>query len=348
MTGKAASASAFISEYEEGVTGSASKKDLETLFQLIYLRFTWPRPDPLAFGVFRDNMRSTLANQRSSPAFLFNEALGTALRQNHLRSRPVTVETLAELNLDKSLTFYKDRFADASDFTFVFVGSFDPELLKPLVERYLGGLPSTRRKETWRDTGIRYATGVIERRVEKGIEPKSRTVTMFTGTFDHSQTQRVALRALGDVLTTRLRETLREALGGTYGVNVGVSYSRMPVNEYAIRIDFESAPERAEELLKAALQQVELLKANGPTEKEISDAPEKAIRDNETSTRQNGYWVAQLSLRYQSGEDLAPLFRMPEYYKALTPAMIHEAAKRYFNPASRVTITLMPEKKTSP
>ncbi len=348
MTGKTASATAFISEYEEGVAGFGSKKDIETLFQLIYLRFTWPRPDPLAFSVFRDNIRSNLANQRSNPAFLFNEALSTTARQNHPRARPVTVETLAELNLDKSLTFYKDRFADASDFTFVFVGSFDPAGIKPLVERYLGGLPATRRKETWRDVGIRYARGVIEKRVEKGIEPKSRTVTMFTGTFDHSQTQRVALRALGDVLTTRLRETLREALGGTYGVSVGVSYARIPVNEYAIRIDFESAPERAEELLRAALQQVELLKASGPTEQEVADARAKAIRDNETSTRQNGYWVSQLSLSYRSGEDLAPLFRMPEYYKALTPAMIQQAARQYLDPVNRVTVTLMPERKTKP
>lgn len=346
MTGKTASATAFISEYEEGITGSSSRKDLEALLQLIYLRFTWPRLDPMAFSVFTTNMRSSLANQRSSPAFHFNEALSTTLRQNHVRSRPVTVETLDHLNLDKSFTFYKERFADASDFTFVFVGSFDPPAMKPLVERYLGALPSIRRKETWRDTGLRFATGVIEKRVERGIEPKSRTATVFTGTFDHSQTERVVLRALGDVLTTRLRETLREALGGTYGVNVAVSYARIPVNEYAIRIEFECAPERAAELLKAALQQVDLLKASGPSEKEVADAREKAIRDNETSTKQNAYWVAQLSLRYQSGEALGSLLRMTEYYRELTPAMIQDAAKRYLNPANRVTVTLVPEKKT--
>jgi zinc protease len=346
MTGKTASASATIGLYEESLAGSSSKKDLETMFQLIHLRFTQPRADEQAFSTMQSTLRSTLAQQRSNPAFLFNEAVTSALRGDHLRTRPVTAETVASLNLEKSLAFYKDRFADASDFTFVFVGSFDLAAMKPLVERYLGSLPSTGRKETWKDNGIRYSEGVIEKRVDKGIEPQSRAAMFFTGAFEHTQQQRIAIRALGEVLQARLHEALREDLGGTYGVTVGATYAQIPVPEYSVSINFSCAPERTNELLKAAMTQIETLKAKGPTEKEISDTREKMLRDLETNSKQNGYWVTQLLLRYQTGESLDTLFAMPEQYKKVTPEMIHEAAKRYLNPANRVTVTLFPEKKS--
>ena len=346
MTGKTATASAFISEYEEGLNGSSSKKDLETMFQLIHLRFTQPRSDPTAFSVLQGQMKSGLANQRSSPGFLFNEALSAALRQNHLRARPLTPEVVEQLNLDKSVAFYKDRFADAGDFTFVFVGSFDVASMKPLVERYLGSLPSTGRKESWKDTGVRYAKGVVEKRVDKGVEPQGRTAIVFTGPFKYNQTERVAIRAMAEVLQSRLHETLREDLGGTYGVSAAAGYAQIPVQEYSVNISFSSAPERTDELVKATLQQVELLKKAGPTEKQVTDAKEKLLRDLETNMKQNGYLLTQLSLKYQYTDDLSTLFTLADYYNKLTPASIQDSAKLYLNPANMVKVTLFPEKKS--
>jgi zinc protease len=346
LTGKTAGATATIGPYEEIVTGSSSKKDLETMFQLIYLRFTQPRADATAFSVMQGNMKTSLPQQRSNPAFLFNEALTSALRGDHPRTRPVTLETVAQMDLQKSMAFYKDRFADAGDFTFVFVGSFDPAEMKPLVERYLGSLPSTGRKESWKDTGIRYTTGVTERRVEKGVEPQSRAAIFFTGAFEYDQASRIAIRAMGEVLQTRLHEALREDLGGTYGVSAGTSYAQIPVKEYAVSISFSCDPARTDELVKATMEQVELLKTNGPTEKEVEETRAKLLRDFETSSKQNGYWASQLSYRYQSGEPLDTLFEMPELYKGITAKMIHDAAQRYLNPENHVTVTLFPDKKS--
>ena len=346
LTGKTASATAAFSEYEDTMSGSSSKKDLETLFQLIHLRFTQPRADPDAFAAYVGQMKSALANQRANPAFLFNEAMSITLRQNHLRARPPSPEALEQMNLDKSLAFYKDRFADAGDFTFVFVGSFNPAEMKPLVERYLGSLPSTGRKESWRDTGIRYAKGKVEKRVDKGLEPQSRAAIVFTGAFGNTQTDRVAIRTMAEVLQSRLHETLRESLGGTYGVTTSAGYLQIPVPEFSMTISFSCAPERTEELIKAALQQVELLKTAGPTEKQVADAKEKMLRDLETNKKQNSYLVTQLSFRYQQSEDLATLFALEDFYNKLTPAMIQEAAKQYLNPANMVKVTLFPEKKS--
>ncbi len=199
-----------IGELEEGLTGSASPKDLETLFQLIHLTFTQPRADATIFGVLTSQMKTILANQAASPAFAFSEALQAALFQNHPRARPMTAERVGEMSLEKSFAFYKDRFADAGDFTFVFVGSFEPSAIKPLVERYLASLPSLGRKETWKDVGMMPAKGVVEKTVKKGIEPQSRVALVFSGPFQWNRDQRVAIRAMSTILETRLRETLRE------------------------------------------------------------------------------------------------------------------------------------------
>ena len=172
--------------------------------------------------------KAALANQKATPEFAFNEALTSTLTQNHPRARQMTPEMVDEMNLDKSLAFYKDRFSDASDFTFVFVGSFDLPTMKPLVERYLGALPSTNRKENWKDIGMTRPKGVVEKRVDKGIEPKSRARIAFAGPFQYNQERRVGIRAMADVLQIRLRESLREDLGGTYSVSASAGYCEVP------------------------------------------------------------------------------------------------------------------------
>jgi zinc protease len=171
-------------------------------------------------------------------------------------------------NLEKSMAFYKDRFADASDFTFVFVGSFDIPTMKPLIEKYLGSLPSIRRKETWKDVGVRTPNDVVIKRVEKGVEPKSSSAIVFSGPFEYNQTNRVAIRAMSEILQRRLLETIREELSGTYGINVNPSYQRIPNQEYAITINFGSAPDRTEALIKRIFEEIEAFKTNGPTEQQ--------------------------------------------------------------------------------
>jgi zinc protease len=317
------------------------------MFQLIYLRFTGPRADPTLFGVITSQTKAALANQKSDPEFAFSEALEAALSQNHFRARPFTAELIDEMNLDKSLAFYKDRFADASDFTFVFVGNFDLDTMKPLVEKYLASLPSLRRKETWKDTGPHPPRGVVTKEVDKGLEPKSRNALVFTGPFVYDQEHRIAIRAMAEILQNRLREVLREDLGGTYSVGVSPTYDKVPKPEYALSIEFGSAPERSEALIKTVFQQIELLKTNGPTAQQLADVKETFLRDFEQSTHNNGYMLNQIALRYEYGEDMATFMAIPDLYRKLTPATIQDAAKTYLDMNNYVRVTLLPEKKAA-
>ena len=345
LTGKVASASPFISELEEGLNGSSSRKDLETMFQLIYLRFTQPRADANAFAVQATQARTFMSNQSVVPEFAFFDALTTTRYQNHPRRRIATAETVDQWNLDKSLAFYKDRFADASDFTFYFVGSFDEATIKPLVERYLGTLPSLGRKESWKDVGVTTPSGIVEKRVEKGIEPKSRAAIVFSGPFVFDQQRRVALRAMSEILQTRLLEVIREELGGTYSITAGFSYQKYPKPEYSISIQFGSAPERTEDLIKRVFEEIERLKKDGPTEKQLNDEKEALLREFETNSKQNGYLLSQISLRFYHNEDPAGVWLIPDFYRKLDTATIQEAAKLYLNTQAYVKVTLFPEKK---
>jgi len=345
LSGKVAKVSPYISDLEEGLMGSASPKDLETLFQLIYLTFTEPRSDATIFGVFTAQMKAMLANIKASPDYAFMEALQTTLSQNHYRERPMTPEIVDEMNLEKSFAFYKDRFADAGDFTFIFIGNIDLENIKPLVERYLGSLPSLRRKETWKDVGIEPPKGVVQKTVKKGIEPKSQTAIVFTGPFQYDRPHRTAIRAMSIVLDTRLRNLLREELSGTYGVGVNASFEKIPHEEYAFMINFGCNPQRTDELVKALLKEIESLKTNGPTDKEANDARQALFREFETGLKQNNWLLTQLYRKYQLGEDPKSLFDFEEALKIITPAFIHEAARTYLNTDNYVRVSLFPEKE---
>ena len=289
-----------------------------------------------------------LANQQASPEWAFSETLQATLSQNHLRARPMTPALIDEMSLAKSIAFYRDRFADASDFTFVFVGNFTLDTMRPLVERYLASLPSLGRKETWRDVGPTPPKGVVEKVVRKGIEPQSRAALVFTGPFEWNRDQRVAIRGLQMVLQQRLRDVVREDLGGTYSIGVSASYAKIPKEDYTISVEWGCNPARTDELVKVVLREVEALKVNGPTDAQVSDVRETMLRDFETNIRQNTYLVSQIYLRYQVPQDLGEFFGLAEYYKTLNGKMIWEAAKRYLDTGNYVKVTLFPEQPPRP
>jgi zinc protease len=345
MTGKVASALPSIGELDEGLSGRASIKDLESMFQLMHLRFTAPRADPVLFGVVMSQTKTMMANQRAQPEFVFQEVLVDTMFQGHVRRKLPTAEQMAEVDLDKAMAFYKDRFADASDFTFVFVGTVDPGTLKPLVERYLASLPSTGRTETFRDLGITRPKGVVEKVVEKGIEPKSQTSLTFHGPFVYNQEQRVAINAMATILQTRLRETLREELGGTYSVGASAGYERLPRPEYTVSIGFGSDPANAETLAARVFEEIAAFKADGPTDTQVNDVKAALLRDFETRVKQNAFVLGQLVYKYQVGEAPETLLDVPSYYEKVTAASIQAAAKQYLDTANYVKVVLMPEKR---
>ncbi len=342
LAGKAVNVNPSISSLYESISGAASPDDIETMFQLIYLYFTAPRKDSTAFLAFRSQLQGFLANRSASPQATFSDTVQVTMAQGHFRARPISAELFDEVDLNASFDFYLDRFADASDFTFVFVGAFSVDSVRPLVQTYLGGLPSIDREENWRDVGMDPPEGVIRKAVRKGVEPQSQTQIIFTGPFEYTAENRQVIRSLASTLENRLHDVLREDLGGTYGVGVSASYDKYPDEGYGLRIQFGSAPDRVEELTEVVFREIEAFKNPGPDAEDVNNVREIQRRAQETNLRENGYWVAQLTFADQYGTD--PRFLVSyDLINEMTVEKIREAAVRYFRTGNFVIVSLFPE-----
>ena len=343
LAGKQVSVSPSIDELSEGFSGGGSQRDLDTMFQLVYLYFTEPRLDTALVNTFLGRFRGVLANRSASPEAAFSDTLQVTMAQHSVREQPVSAATLDQIDAFKSFDFYKDRFSDASGFTFVFVGNFKLDSIKPLVEKWLGSLPSTRKTENWRDTGVRPPTGVVERVVKRGTEPKARTALIFTGPFEYTRQNRYYLSALAELLNIKLREALRENLGGTYGVGVSPGATRDPKPSYRFTIGFGSAPERLEALTAAALLQIDSVKKFGTTPEYLTKIKEAALRARETALKQNGYWLSQIATFDQSGWPLAEIPNGEKLISTLTAQDLQRAATQYLRTDNYVRVSLYPE-----
>jgi zinc protease len=344
LAGKFAQVSPYIAETREGVSASASTRDIRTLFELTHLYFTMPRRDSAAFASYTSRMRSILANRDADPETPFWDTLQVTLAQHHPREKPLTVRTVDDVSLERALAFYRERFADAGDFTFVFVGNFTLDSIRPLVLQYLASLPAGGRVESGRDLRIRPPTGVVQKTLRKGTEPKSRTQVIYTGSFEGDRAERHALASLIDVLDIRLREVLREDQGGTYGVSVSQSVQREPWSHYAVHISFGSAPERLDSLASMVFTVIEQLQTTGPSAADLAKVKETQRRSFEKGMRENNFWVSQLQARTENNEDLRNVLSYPNLVDALTADRVRDAARKYLRKDNYVRISLFPEK----
>jgi zinc protease len=346
LAGKVARVSPFIGEREEGVSGAASPRDFETMLQLTHLMMTNARRDSAAYASLRSRIAAVLENQSRDPQSAFNDTLQVTLTNYHFRARPFTTALLNEVEMERALSIYRERFANAGDFTFVFVGNFSPDSIKPLVETYIASLPGSAAREKARDLGQRPPTGVIEKVVRRGLEPKSSTNIVFTGPFEFTLPNRLGLSLMTEVLDMRLRDVLREDLGGTYGVNIGSSSSREPVPQYSVSISFGADPQRLESLTKTVFEQIEKFKREGPTADEMAKVKETQRREWETNLKRNSYWIGQITARDRAGEPIADVLTFPQRLNTATPEMLKNAAQKYLRMDNYVRVSLYPADRT--
>ena len=343
LAGQAVDVRAFVGSMSEGMSGQASPRDLETLFQLAWLAFTSPRDDTDAFESWRERMIEFTRNQGATPLRAYFDTLNATLTQDHPRSRPSTPETFRALSLDEAMRIYRERFADADDFAFFLTGAFDPDSVRPLVEHWIASLPAAPGSEEWVDLGIRPPDGVIRKVVRRGQEEQGRTQIVFTGPMPWSRRLSHDLTSMADLLQIRLREKLREDMGGTYNVSVSGTLRRDPWESYAVRISFAGDPARLDELTDEAFRQIERLLAEPPGEEEVATVREIQRRNRETALRDNGFWSGALASLWWDGRDFAEILDYDEQVRELSAEGVHEAARRALTPDDFVQVTLVPE-----
>ncbi|HEX2644971.1 MAG TPA: insulinase family protein [Thermoanaerobaculia bacterium] len=344
LAGKLASASTFISQLEQGIQGGAAPRDVETLFQLVSLRLTAPRRDETAFQSFLTRMQAFIANRLAQPDEVFQDEMTKALTGNHPRWQPLTPDFVKKIDLAKAEKVYRDRFADFSGFTFILVGNFTPESIKPLVQTYIASLPATGRKETWRDVGVRLPTGVVKVNVNKGLEPKAQVQIVFTGESAFDRENRHMLGALATLLEIRLREILREDLSAVYGVEVSSDFAQRPRQQYNLAISFTCDPAKADELVQATFGEIESIQKNGVPENYVQQIRETERRNRQLALKENQFWLQILEVYYSEGFDPKDILRYDELVERVTAERMQAAARTYLPKDRYVLGVLRPEK----
>ncbi len=344
LSGKQAGAGTLISEHFQMIGGGCTMQDMETALQLTYADFTEPRINKVLFDGFISRNKANLANRANDPRSVFGDSINAVLNQGSIRRSGLSVGQLEQINLERALEIYKERFADASNFTFVFVGSFKVDELKPLLEKYLGGLPATHRSESYKDLGIHPPEGRIEKAIYKGTASKATVNLVFSGAFDYSPAEKVQLDALKEVLQIRLIERLREDESGVYSPGVGETVNKDPDSRYTFTVSFGCAPQNVEKLIASVLDEIDKLKISGPSQVNIDKYKAEDMRARETALKTNTWWLDYLVTSLQEQTDLHEMSSYDRDLSKVNPASLKVIADKYLSGKNFIRLVLLPEK----
>lgn len=333
----------LLSEREEGMNGSSSVEDFETLLQLVYLYQTNPRKDEAAFNAMISRNKGIYSNLASNPQYWFQDQISELLYDNHPRRQGLPEpEDLDEVALDEAYEIFTERFGDAGDWTYFLVGSFDYAEVEALITRYLGNIPGDEQADEAEDIGARILTERTAENFYKGREPQAQVRLMYNTPGEWDTETRSHLRSATDVLAIMLREAMREDQGGVYGVGVNSSASREPQSYYQVNVRFTCSPENVDKLVETVEQSIAQLQEEGPSEQNMQKIKETQRKDYQVGVETNRFWMSNLVFSYRYDLDPTRILSVPEKIDALTAEEVQQAAQAYMQPEHFVRMVLLP------
>ncbi|WP_455667390.1 M16 family metallopeptidase [Phocaeicola sp.] len=342
LAGKKAQVSTSVGENTEGLSGNCSPKDFETLMQLIYLSFTAPRMDNDAFTSYKNRMKASLANQEANPMVALQDTLRKALYMNHPRTFRMKADLVDQIDYAKIMDMYKDRFKDASDFTFIFVGNIKPEEVEPMIETYLGSLPSINRKETFRDNKIYMRQGEYKNIFSKQLEtPKATVLVINNGKCAYTLKNQIMMSMLSQILDIMYTESVREKEGGTYGVSAYGSISKYPKEEAVLQIYFDTDPEKRAKMTEIILNELNQFAKEGPSAENLSKVKEFMLKKHKENVKENGYWVNVLDEYFWDQTDMNTGY--DEMVNSISAKDLQEFTKALLDQNNRVEVSMTSE-----
>ncbi len=342
LAGKRASASPSIGLITQGMDGSSSIQDFETMLQLVYLYFTAPRSDKDAFDSYIQRMETRLKNQEVDPMVAFSDSVTYALYGNNPMTKRLKVDDLPKIDYDKIMKMYKQSFSNPGSFTFTFVGNIDEEKVKPIIEQYLASLPGTPTKTEFKKIPMNYRKGLVNNLFEREMQlPKASVFNGITGTIDFTQKNRILMSMLGQILDIVYTEKIREDEGGTYGVYAGGGISRYPKNQSLLQIMYDTDPVKMEKLNGIILDELQLIAANGPRETDFSKVKEFMRKKYFENIKENSYWLNILDNYYFYGDDDHSNYL--KILESITPNDVKIFVKEFLSQNNRATVIMMPK-----
>ena len=304
LAGKRASVGAGIGNTTETISGSCSPKDFETMMQLTYLTFTSPRKDNEAFESYKNRLKAELQNADANPMSAFSDTITSALYNNHPRAIKMKENMVDKINYDRIIDMYKDRYKDASDFTFYLVGNVDLEKVKPMIAKYLGSLPTINRKETFKDNKMYIRKGKYKNEFAKKQETPMATIMFFySGTCKYDLRNNILLSFLDQALDMVYTAEIREKEGGTYGVSCNGSLGKYPKEELVLQIVFQTDPAKKDKLSAVVVEQLNKMAKEGPSAEHMQKIKEYMLKKYKDAQKENGYWLNNLDEYFYTGID---------------------------------------------
>jgi zinc protease len=331
-----------VSDEHVEIAGNGKQRDLELLLQLTHLYLTSPREDEVAFRRYQERLAAFARNRAADPDGALADTIAATIRPRDPRAMSGTAAFVDAVDMQSALRFWRERAANATNFTAVIVGDFEIWRVSPLIERYLASLPAGRTERAG-DVGLGRIDGAVSRVVRRGVEPRAQTRIVFGDTLDLTLEADAALNATRDLLDLVLHSRLREEMGGTYGVSVDVAVRRAPTSSFAFTIEFSADPERVDALAAAAVAEVERLRTAGPTDAEASNVREAAVQHNDDQARGNGYWANELTWHSVRGWPVEAIGTHGEDAARISRAMLKAATARYLDGRRFVRVTRLPE-----
>jgi len=343
MSGKNVRVNNYIGAFSENFNGSATPKDLETLFQMVHLYFTSLNKDEEAFQSYITKQKSFLGNLMANPQFYFQDQLGQIKNAGNPRYTGFpTVEKMDAADYDLAYNKYQERFADAGDFHFYFVGNVDEAKLKEYATVYIASLPGMNSNEKFVSTKFRREDSYQKHIIKKGSDPKSNVSITWEEEIPYDSKTEMAVNALGEVLTIKLVEKLREEEGGVYGVGARGNLSKISYSNLNFSISFPCGPENVDKLVAAALGEVDKIKKDGVTPQDMAKVKETYLVKHKEDMKTNNFWITNLVKADQEDRNLEGMMSLQAKLDKLTSKDIQKVAQKYLDKNYFLGI-LMPE-----
>lgn len=345
LAGKNASVSAAITINQENLSGNASPKDIETLFQLTYLNFTNVRTDDEAYKSFKARMENQLKSASADPMTAFSDSLQKAIYGDTPYAKRMNIEMLNQADYHKALELAKSRFANAADFTFAFVGNVDTLVLKPLVEKYIATLPSVKgAKENWKDVGMKLTKGQRKNHFEKEMQtPKATVYTVYSGAFKNEVESKMLADMMSQVLDLVFTRTIREEEQGTYGVGVNVNVMYYPQESFLFLFGFDTDVALKDRLLARAYTEINKVIAEGVDPKDFAKVTEFMVKNRAEKIRDNNYWMSVISSKVIQDKDIYTTY--DDVLKSITPEKLQKFIKETLTKADKAEVIMIGKAK---
>ncbi len=342
LSNKSVSVGVGINARTESISGYANRKDIESMFALLYLQLTTPKIDKKVTQNIKNILKTHANEALNDPKTRFFREVKKYYRKNNKRIVFETNETIEKYDNEEMLKIFKDRFSDFNNFIVTIVGDISYDEVKVLAQKYLANLPTKKRDENLVKRDIPHLEGSVEFSRNYNNENISHIVLQYETKLPYSTKRKFVAGALRKTLNSRLRKLIREEKSGVYGIHASIGLDVLEVKSNGV-VSFACDPKRKDELIEMVDEVIEEIKAKPITQEELAVYKKAYKTEHEIALRQNGYWLNVMGMHYKHGDAFERVYTDLELVESITAKEVQTLAQKIFG-KDKIQIELNPKK----